>query len=172
MPQQYSVDEFADRIRKQYPGAYDKLANQELVDKVLEKYPTYREHVRTGSAATPSAPTGDVPPLLQRQPPGANDYESSLPTFGVPRSPVSPRFPVKPAATTPTYTRQKFEMPGKSLIPTPRQMSGILGAAVGGAATLPAYVTGPGGVVGTAAGGALGYTGGTHIYDIINYLTG
>src|SRR5215475_11357848 len=58
MPQQFSVDEFADQIRKKYPGAYDSLGNQDLVNKVIEKYPVYKDHIKTAAApeATPSTP--------------------------------------------------------------------------------------------------------------------
>lgn len=55
----------------------------------------------------------------------------------------------------------------KSMVPTPREATGMVGAAIGSSASVPAYVTGPGGVAATALGGGLGYTGGTHLYDIM-----
>ena len=55
----------------------------------------------------------------------------------------------------------------KSKLPSGRTLAGTAGAAVGGAVTLPTYLTGPEAVAGTALAGGLGYTGGTHLYDVM-----
>ena len=44
-PQKMSMDDFANSIKAKYPGTYDDIENEELADKVLTKYPVYRQHV-------------------------------------------------------------------------------------------------------------------------------
>lgn len=39
------IDEFAKRLRTKYPGAYDSLSDAQLVQKVVNKYPDYKEHI-------------------------------------------------------------------------------------------------------------------------------
>lgn len=45
----YSIEEFAQEIRKLYPGDYDDLSDRELVDKWLRRYPGDREKVQLDS---------------------------------------------------------------------------------------------------------------------------
>ena len=39
------IDEFAKRLRTKYPGAYDSLSDSQLVQKVVDKYPDYKQHI-------------------------------------------------------------------------------------------------------------------------------
>jgi hypothetical protein len=41
----YTIEEFADKIRRKYPNAYDDLSDNELVRLWLEKYPNDRKHI-------------------------------------------------------------------------------------------------------------------------------
>ncbi len=45
MPSQYTIGEFAGKIRDTYPGAYDKYNDTLLVEKFVETYPVYRDRV-------------------------------------------------------------------------------------------------------------------------------
>lgn len=39
------INEFAKRLRSKYPGAYDSLSDSQLVQKVVDKYPDYKQHI-------------------------------------------------------------------------------------------------------------------------------
>lgn len=79
--------------------------------------------------------------------------------------------PPKPQADQPTAEEPSFFKRYISpLIPTPRQATQMVGGVIGGAASIPAYVTGPGGVAATALGGALGAAGAGGLYDIAEQL--
>jgi len=39
------IDQFAKRVRDKYPGAYDKLSDADLVNRVVTKYPQYKDNV-------------------------------------------------------------------------------------------------------------------------------
>lgn len=39
------IDQFAAKVRGKYPGAYDHLSDAQLVQKVVDKYPDYKEHI-------------------------------------------------------------------------------------------------------------------------------
>jgi len=47
-----SFAEFASRIRSKYPGAYDDLSDEDLSNKVTEKYPVYRNAIDWGGEAS------------------------------------------------------------------------------------------------------------------------
>lgn len=55
--------EFAGKIRKKYPGAYDKLSDDDLTQKIIAKYPEYKSQVQMTAAApaTTSAQSPAVP---------------------------------------------------------------------------------------------------------------
>ena len=62
----YTVDEFADKIKKKYP-VYANLDNQDLVDKVIKKYPVYKDQLIPAekiSAITPSPAQKYVSPIF------------------------------------------------------------------------------------------------------------
>lgn len=40
-----SITDFAAKLRAKYPGSYDSLSDPQLVQKVVTKYPDYKEHV-------------------------------------------------------------------------------------------------------------------------------
>lgn len=46
---QLSSKDFAARVRQKYPGAYDDLSDSMLVDKIIAKYPQYKDMVQAGS---------------------------------------------------------------------------------------------------------------------------
>lgn len=81
--EQLSAKDFAARVRQKYPGAYDDLNDQVLVDKIVAKYPQYKDMIST----QPSMSTGtksfeDAHPWAK--PPGAaKRFASGL---GVPTS--------------------------------------------------------------------------------------
>lgn len=58
-----SVDEFAAKIKKKYP-VYDKIDNRELTDKIIAKYPQYKEHIRFDE--TPKAEALPVVPTRSK----------------------------------------------------------------------------------------------------------
>lgn len=39
------IDQFAAKVRSKYPGAYDHLSDAQLVQKIVDKYPDYKEHI-------------------------------------------------------------------------------------------------------------------------------
>lgn len=51
----YTVPQFAQSIRKKYPGAYDKVSDDQLVQAWVKKYPVYHAQIDFGSAKTPAA---------------------------------------------------------------------------------------------------------------------
>jgi hypothetical protein len=55
MPETFTVEQFAARIRSKYPGAYDALPDAELTERVLTKYPQYASSVRRVPAGPPAA---------------------------------------------------------------------------------------------------------------------
>lgn len=63
------ITEFAKRIRSKYPGAYDSLSDTQLVQKIVDKYPDYKEKI-----------AGYAPTQFEKQ--NANmssvDYQHSL----------------------------------------------------------------------------------------------
>lgn len=161
MPQQYSVDEFADRLRKQYPGSYDTLGSQELVDKVLEKYPMYREHVRKPGATTaPTTPTTPTPaPATPTQTP-TEQLLGSIPKPTV--RPLEMRPELQPLQTGASQVADPDAW--FRALTSPRALATVGGAAAGTA------LTGGTGLVPMAIGGALGSAGTGGIYDILNFL--
>ena len=42
---QYTIPEFAKKIRTQYPGSYDDISDKKLIELWLKKYPKDKEHV-------------------------------------------------------------------------------------------------------------------------------
>lgn len=42
---QYTIPEFAKKIRAQYPGSYDDISDKKLIELWLKKYPKDKEHV-------------------------------------------------------------------------------------------------------------------------------
>ncbi|MBN8837690.1 MAG: hypothetical protein J0I09_10540 [Sphingobacteriia bacterium] len=52
MQTQYSISEFAQEIRKQYPGDYDDLTDAKLVELWLKKYPNDKNKVALNSVAS------------------------------------------------------------------------------------------------------------------------
>ena len=67
-----SWNNFAEAIKKKYPGSYDDVDNQTLAAKMLEKHPEYLDRVDTtglkgGSPAAPSAsPAPEQPAMLPK----------------------------------------------------------------------------------------------------------
>lgn len=54
-PQPMDFSDFASQIRAKYPGAYDHIPDQELAQKVVDKYPQYKSQVNL-PPPMPSAP--------------------------------------------------------------------------------------------------------------------
>jgi len=80
----YTVNEFASEIRKLYPGEYDDLSDQELVQKWLQKYPNDADKVEidhltlTKKKQPPKKEEGNTSPITKnRQPP--KKVERSVP---------------------------------------------------------------------------------------------
>jgi hypothetical protein len=80
----YTVNEFASEIRKLYPGEYDDLSDQELVQKWLQKYPNDADKVEidhltlTKKKQPPKKEEGNISPITKnRQPP--KKVERSVP---------------------------------------------------------------------------------------------
>lgn len=46
---QYTVQQMAGAVRQKYPGAYDKVEDQKLVNAWIQKYPVYRDQVKQTS---------------------------------------------------------------------------------------------------------------------------
>jgi|SRR5215831_4789967 len=127
-----------------------------------------------GDRFIPPAPASD---MAQRF--GVTPDDDMARRFGVGGPPPAPKGPEKGPARPTTFRDIPLTFMGsrftvgdvlgraKQVLPSPRTATGMAGAALGGAATLPAYVTGPGGLAGTALGAGAGYTGGTHLYDIL-----
>lgn len=57
-----SITDFASRIRSKYPGAYDQLSDTELTQKVIAKYPQYKEQVKLDQPKMLSATPAFKPP--------------------------------------------------------------------------------------------------------------
>lgn len=54
-------EEFANKIRSKYPGAYDSLSDDELVDKVIAKYPVYASQVDSSNQPASTSATKSLP---------------------------------------------------------------------------------------------------------------
>lgn len=54
-------EEFASKLRAKYPGAYDSLDDNELVDKVVAKYPQYASQVDPSEQPAPASATKSLP---------------------------------------------------------------------------------------------------------------
>lgn len=59
------IDEFAKRLRSKYPGAYDSLSDAQLVQRVVNKYPEYKEHI--ASFAPTDFEKQNVPPTAMER---------------------------------------------------------------------------------------------------------
>ena len=70
-PQQYSVPDFAGKIRAKFPGAYDQIPDDDLVVKWLKVYPTYAKNIIpvTGDDTNAKLPEAFT------EPPAANSPE-------------------------------------------------------------------------------------------------
>lgn len=80
MAESYTVDQFADIIRKKYPGAYDKKGNQDLVDAWVKKYPVYASRIKPATAATkPAGAPSRTPSRTQRRRISKSEFESNRP---------------------------------------------------------------------------------------------
>lgn len=64
-PEKMSMDDFANSIKAKYPGAYDHIDNEELADKVLTKYPVYRQHVDIKPAPQAEEPAWKQNPAVR-----------------------------------------------------------------------------------------------------------
>lgn len=45
------VEQFAAQVRSRYPGAYDHIPDQELADKIVAKYPQYKDNILPAAGA-------------------------------------------------------------------------------------------------------------------------
>lgn len=54
-------EEFASKIRSKFPGAYDSLSDDELVDKVIAKYPVYASQVDPADQPAPASASKSLP---------------------------------------------------------------------------------------------------------------
>lgn len=54
-------EEFASKIRAKFPGSYDSLSDDDLVDKVIAKYPVYASQVDPADQPAPASPTKSLP---------------------------------------------------------------------------------------------------------------
>lgn len=72
----------------------------------------------------------------------------------------------KPAVDSTDKTPSLWDR-AKSLLPSPRGMATMAGAAIGGAATLPAYLLGPEAIAATGLAGGAGAVGAGALYDTI-----
>ena len=65
--QQYSVTEFAARIKEKYPS-YADMDDQELVDKIVAKYPQYGEQIKKKDDTESVSEVGSLePPVVEEQ---------------------------------------------------------------------------------------------------------
>ncbi len=58
-PAKMSISDFAQKIKAKYPGTYDHMNDQELANRVMMKFPQYREHVNLVSQAPVEQSFGD-----------------------------------------------------------------------------------------------------------------
>lgn len=54
-------EEFASKIRSKFPGSYDSLSDDELVDKVIAKYPQYASQVDSSEQPASTSATKSLP---------------------------------------------------------------------------------------------------------------
>lgn len=53
-----SPEEFAGKVRDKYPGVYDHLADADLTQKIVQKYPDYGNVIRPSGVTGPASPEG------------------------------------------------------------------------------------------------------------------
>ena len=75
--------------------------------------------------------------------------------------------PLEEEKQPPSTLRRAASWAYQNLVPTPRTAAQMLGGAIGGAVSVPSYLTGPGGVAVTALGGGAGYAGAGALYDVL-----
>src|SRR5438128_11583065 len=77
--------------------------------------------------------------------------------------------PLEEEKQPPSTLRRAASWAYQNLVPTPRTAAQMLGGAIGGAVSVPSYLTGPGGVAVTALGGGAGYAGAGALYDVLTW---
>lgn len=116
MPQQLSRAEFAQKVKAQYP-VYASVPDDQLVDRMLEKYPVYRDRIRQDTA--PPATTMAARPSDGPKPTNAAEARQAL-------------------ADVEQYERDRTRA-GREMLPSlagfaGAMVGGVPGAALGGAA--------------------------------------
>jgi len=99
------IDQFAAKVRAKYPGAYDHLSDQEIVQRVVTKYPQYKEHIAS------YAPTQ----FEKERGVGAEDEDNDRGFFGQARGALSDI--VKGAFTPPEHPIRRALLAGYGPIP-------------------------------------------------------
>lgn len=128
-PQQYTLEEFGQNIKKKYPQ-YSSMSDVDIANKVIDKYPQYKDQIKAGTPGTKSAT--------------------------VPGNPTHTMQAVPPFFSAAGMKEHGYRA-ARALLDALPTAGGMAGGLIGGAAGVE---TGPGAVAtataGAAAGGAMG----------------